>query len=196
MVTNTATPDSPWSPFGQAALEAADRMLTESGHDTISLRDIAAAAGGTHPAVLKQFGSQLGFMAELAARQWYLASAALEASDSSPMGMALADIEYSTRHPHRFRLMYDPHLWDRLTDPERHSPGRERLALERMEGARDANYLVLEQAMSDAGLGNRTRLVASLLTGLAFEFVNERLFDGDIDKQLAHARDLLGMVVG
>lgn len=195
METSRAIPDVPWSEFGLRALDAADQMLDASGHDMLSLRDIAAAAAGTHPAILKQFGSQVGFLAELAARQWDHLAAAMPVGGTDVVAVVLADIAYAIDHPHRFRLMYSDVLWNKRTDPNYRGNAREHLALERMEVARDANFLTLETAMREAGQAKRTRLVAALLTGLSFEFVNERLFQGDRARQLAHAEELVGMVL-
>lgn len=196
MVTNPATPAPPWSAFGLAALEAAEAALSVVGHPRLVLRSIAQAAGGTHPAILKQFGSQLGFMAALAARQWARANARLEAAGKDVLSVAMADITFAVDHPAEFRVMYDHEIWTRATETARSGPPREQLALQLVESARDRNFEILVAAFPPDHDPLTVRLVAALLTGLSFEFANERLYQGHRKKQLAHAKELLGLALG
>ena len=172
----------------------ADTSLATTGHSVLPLREIASAAGGTHPAILKQFGSRLGFLAALASLQWQRATALLDQADDTPLALALAGVEFAIDNPDRFRLMYDPALWQAVGEAGRHSTrvGQE---LRAFELARDENYLRFLAAMGSDVTELEVRKVTALLTGLCFEFVNERLYDGDKQLQLAHAEELLRSVI-
>lgn len=196
MVTIDATSELPLSPAAVAALEQAERMLPTVGHTGLVLRAVAAKAKCSHAAILKQFGSQVGFLATLAAHQWERATEALAAVDQDIISVAMADIAFAIDHPAEFRLMYDHELWSQVMARDAERPVRERKALEQLELARDANYELVLEAFQTERDPLRVRLVASLLTGLSFEFVNERLYQGDRERQLAHARELLELGLG
>jgi hypothetical protein len=178
------------------ALLWADAELATQPHAVLSLGAAAAACGARAPSLHKAFGSHAGFLATLAALQWERATKAVRAAGPTPLERALADIEFAIDNPHRFRLMYEGQLWSMVTDPAYEGPTREREGLEAMERYRDENFEVLQETISDDPNDPKVRLVAALLTGLSFEFVNERLFRGDREMQLKHAEELLGRVLG
>lgn len=192
--THTAIVNPPQRLLRDEALIWADAELAGRPHSELTLGVVAKACGKQPPSLHKAFGSHIGFLATLAAMQWERATAAAQGSGTTPMDLALGDIRFAIEHPHRFRLMYEGALWSIATDPAHQGPEREREGLEAMERYRDANYTLFEGVMQ--GRSEReVRLVAALLTGLSFEFVNERLFDGKHEEQLAHARELLAMVL-
>jgi hypothetical protein len=178
------------------ALLWADAELATQPHAALSLGVVAAACGARGPSLHKAFGSHAGFLATLAAMQWERATVAARAAGSDPLEIALADIAFAIDHPHRFRLMYDGALWTMVTDPAYDGPPREREALAALERYRDENFALLQESLADDPDPLRVRMVAALLTGLSFEFVNERLYQGDREQQLAHARERVGRVVG
>lgn len=182
--------------LGDQALTWADRALGKRPHQELTLGLVAGEIGGTPPTLHTAHGSLIGFHARLAALQWERANAALDASPRTPMGLAMADIEFAIDNPNRFLLMYDPKLWRRQSDKALgKAPARERAALQEMAAERNDNYRRFDYALGGKGKESRTRLVTSLLTGLCFEFVCERLFQGDRERQLAHAKELLQMVL-
>jgi len=195
MVTNTATPTPPWSPIGLAALTAAEGALPMLGHHRLVLRSIAKAVGVTHPAILKQFGSQNGFLAALAARQWERANERLQTVGDDVLSVAMADIGFAIEHPAEFRLMYDHEIWFCATSTHKVGSPREQLALRLLEEARNRNYLHVMATFQRDYDPLTVRLVAALVTGLSFEFVNERLYQGDVHQQLKHAKQLLQLAL-
>lgn len=196
MVTIPATPALSVSEAGERALVEAERMLPTTGHHGLLLRAVAAEAGYSHAAIIKQFGSQVGFLAALAARQWDRATAAVAAVPQEILAVAMADITFAVDHPAAFRLMYEHELWQRVNARDAERPVREQAALAMLEEARNTNYGAVSAAFAQERDQLRVRLVASLLTGLSFEFVNEGLYQGHRAEQLDHAEKLLKLALG
>lgn len=94
-------------------LEAAERLLAESGIAAVTVRSVADRAGTTTRAVYALFGSKEGLVQALAARGFDLIS---ERLDSLPLtGDPLEDFltaaiagfrTFAVDHPHLFRLVF------------------------------------------------------------------------------------------
>lgn len=91
---------------------------------------------------------------------------------------------WSADNPSRFRLMYEPDLWTwRPTTPRLRGEPLTEQWLERMEAERNTCFADFQVSVATVdsmpraiGRETYTRLVTSLATGLAFEFVNEDLY--------------------
>ncbi len=185
------------------ALEWGDLQLETVGHADLSLGALARGLNKQVPSVHKAVGSHMGFLAALGAIQWSRANEHLDQARQDPLSLALADIAFAIDHPHRFRLMYDHQLWAAATAAGGESTPREQEALDTMTAGRDRNFLFFERALRTGAPDDmsRARLIAALLTGLSFEFVNEGLFPGITDPaarraaQLEHAEELLRRVI-
>lgn len=179
------------------ALIWADKELKRAPHSTFTLGALARACGKKVPSVHKAFGNHLEFLATLAAMQWERFETALRQSDGTPMGVALAAVAFAVDHANRFGLMYDPALWRGVDGEEETDVSSATRAdgFALLKRARDNAFTQVEHAIAPVFGDLRVRLIASLVTGLSFEFAYERLFDGDRAKQLAHAEELIGMVL-
>lgn len=177
------------------ALDAAGVMLQTEPHQALTFPCIANIVGSHAPSLYRAFGSPTGFLALLAARQWERATAAIDGGDGSPLGVALADVSFAIHNPHRFSLLYASDLWHAALDDAIPKHAKERTALETMVAARNEHYVRFHYALGGTANENRIRLVASLVTGLSFEFINEKLFQGNRERQLGHAEELLRMVL-
>ena len=99
-----------------ALLAAAARWLDEEGADTLTLRELARAAGVSHAAPYHHFASRdelLAGVAELAFDR--LAEALAVAAQAPDAALALLDIgeayvRQALAHPAQFRLMFGPML--------------------------------------------------------------------------------------
>ncbi|KQQ05490.1 MULTISPECIES: TetR/AcrR family transcriptional regulator [unclassified Rathayibacter] len=102
------------------ALEAAAfDLLRTQGHATLSLREVARAAGVSHNAPYHHFGDRTALlkrlsevsMAELLAS---LTEAQAQAAGRSAQAGAVliggAYVGYASRYPERFRIIYDPEV--------------------------------------------------------------------------------------
>ncbi|MWV51218.1 TetR family transcriptional regulator [Rathayibacter sp. VKM Ac-2803] len=102
------------------ALEAAAfDLLRTQGHATLSLREVARAAGVSHNAPYHHFGDRTALlkrlsevsMAELlAALTGAQEQAAGRSAESSAVLIGGAYVGYAARHPERFRVIYDPEV--------------------------------------------------------------------------------------
>lgn len=152
-------------------------------HTEVSLRAVAVRLDVTPPALIKHFGGTTGFLAALGTMQWERLHRSLATERSDLIALALTDVMWSFDNPHRFRLLYEPSLWMWETDPQEPSQRRQQTSgeIRRMTEAKFNCYVhFLNAAGNDELL---TKMVTSLTTGLALEFVNERLFAGESDEQ-------------
>lgn len=179
------------------ALLWADARLSERGHAELTFGMMAKdeAVLGTPPSLHKAFGSHAGFLAALAARQWERATEAVLAVQGGILELALADIAFAIDHPHRFRLMYEASLWSLVTAADYSGPEREHEALRQLEALRDRNYECFAKVLEPIAGEDGVRLIAALVTGLSFEFVNERHLSQSREEQLGHAAGLLRLAL-
>lgn len=179
------------------ALRWADRRLEKFAHSGLTLAKVAKICGKSVPAAHKAFGSHLEFLASLSAMQWERFANSIQSSDGSALGVALAAVAFAIAHPHRFWLMYEPAVWaqvEHITALERSQEHTEN-GFVLVERERDTAFALVTMAV-DPHLGaTKVRLIASLVTGLSFEYANERLYKGDRAQQMAEAEELLRMVL-
>lgn len=122
-----------------AALErAAFDLVDESGHATVSLREVARRADVSHNAPYHHYGDRAGLLAHLGSVAMRalvddLESALAQSARLDPASraarVASAYIENAERHPARFRLVNDP----AICDPRNPSPAMAPL-LDRVHG--------------------------------------------------------------
>jgi len=108
----------------EACLEEALRMISLSGVESLSLREVARRLGLSHQAPYKHFPSRDHILAEVISREYGHFNDYLESSirDLSPE-LALAAIgraylEYGAHHPLQYRLMFGTPLPDLEQHPE------------------------------------------------------------------------------
>lgn len=111
----------------RALLDAAAAAIAEHGIDAVSLRDVARRAGVSHAAPAHHFGDKSGLHTALATEGFHLLADALAvptAPDASPLDpvatfveLGCAYVEFASRHPGHFELMFRPALYD-PTDPD------------------------------------------------------------------------------
>ncbi|SMH28466.1 transcriptional regulator, TetR family [Rathayibacter oskolensis] len=102
------------------ALEAAAfELLRTQGHATLSLREVARAAGVSHNAPYHHFGDRTALlkrlsevsMAELlAAVTEAQGRAAGRSAQAGAVLIGVSYVGYAARHPERFRVVYDPEV--------------------------------------------------------------------------------------
>jgi len=110
----------------RALLDAAAAAIAERGIDAVSLRDVARRAGVSHAAPAHHFGDKSGLHTALATAGFHLLADGLLAavdgarSAGDPLvtfvDLGCAYVEFATRHPGHFELMFRPPLYD-PTDP-------------------------------------------------------------------------------
>ena len=114
-----------------ALLDAAARWLDEQGAGTLTLRELARAAGVSHAAPYHHFANRDALMAGVAEHAFdRLGDALAAAADAANPAHALLDIgeayvREALAHPAQFRLMFGPTLARKAEHPElRHASER------------------------------------------------------------------------
>ncbi len=99
----------------QAILDAATRLLVESGPDGLSVRNLATAVGASTKVVYSHFGGMQGVVSAVYGEGFQRLTQALEASDdiNQPPPVRLASIaaayrRFALTYPDLFDLMYGP----------------------------------------------------------------------------------------
>lgn len=106
--------------LGPALEDAALDLMTATGHGSLSLREVARAAGVSHNAPYHHFGDRHALLKRLSERSMSelleRLRAAMDAADpeSTPRRRAVAICSayagYAADHPERFRVIYDPEV--------------------------------------------------------------------------------------
>ncbi len=161
-------------------------------HARISLRAVALELDVTPPALIKYLGSTTGYLAALAAMQWARLEIALNEAGEDRQALALSYVMWAFDNPHRFRLLYEPTLWASQTESTAVGRSEERRKqttreVKGMAKARNACFGYFVGAEVQAGgskdrVDLRAKFLTSLATGLALEFVNERLYSEERDE--------------
>ncbi len=100
----------------ESLLDEADRILSASGIEKLTLREVAKSAGVSHAAPYHHFASLDELLAAVAQRAFVQLTAAMEhaADDPQPREQLLAICEayvvFARAHPAQFRLMFGPLL--------------------------------------------------------------------------------------
>jgi AcrR family transcriptional regulator len=103
----------------RALVEAAARLAAERGLRGVTLREVGHRAGVSHAAPYHHFPDRnalLAAVAEEGFRRFDLAqAAAAEAAGPAPRArltaLGVAYVRFAAAHPHYFRLMFRPELW-------------------------------------------------------------------------------------
>jgi AcrR family transcriptional regulator len=156
-----------------ALLDAAARWLDERGAETLTLRELARAAGVSHAAPYHHFAGREELMAGVAEHAFDRLALALAAAATAPdAALALQDIgeayvREALAHPAQFRLMFGPMLARKAEHPglqraagsafavllraaERHAPERGlELALAGWSLSHGAANLAIDGAFGD-----------------------------------------------
>ena len=150
----------------EVALEAIERL----GHEAVSLRELAAAAGVSRAAPYRHFADRRALLSAVAGRGFAALDAAVMAGSASgctPRARlrcgARAFLRFAADRPHLFALLF---ATDLLTGPEPPSPELREpatLSYARMERGVAAAY----PALDDAGVKARALTMSSTLQGFA-----------------------------
>jgi AcrR family transcriptional regulator len=125
MLSSVGRPKEHDEQTGLALLAEAERIVEEGGLDSLSLRELAAAAGTTTRAVYSLFGSKDGLVAALGARASELLREGLEAlpeTEDPQRDLVEAGLmfrRFALGHPALFaigiqRTLTEPSLWLRF----------------------------------------------------------------------------------
>jgi AcrR family transcriptional regulator len=109
----------------RALVEAAARLAAERGLRGVTLREVGRRAGVSHAAPYHHFSDRnalLAAVAEEGFRRLDLAQAsAAEAAGPTPRArltaLGVAYVRFAAAHPHYFRLMFRPELWQSAPYP-------------------------------------------------------------------------------
>lgn len=106
--------------LGPALEEAALDLVRTQGHGSMSLREVARAAGVSHNAPYHHFGDRTGLLKRLSERSMAelldrlrAASAGGDPADSArrrAVAVCRAYARYAAEYPERFRIIYDPEV--------------------------------------------------------------------------------------
>jgi AcrR family transcriptional regulator len=99
-----------------AAVAAAEDEIAAHGVAAASLRRIADRAGVSHTAVGKRFGDKAGLLAAVAAEGYRQLGQALDAAGTEVRAIGRAYVEFATRRPALFAVMFQPAVY-RADDP-------------------------------------------------------------------------------
>jgi AcrR family transcriptional regulator len=99
----------------EALLDAAEALLRKRGPEELTLREVARRAGVSHGAPYHHFESRDALLAAVAERGFAgLAGAMQQAPRAGArehlVGICRAYVDFATRYPTRFRLMFGPLL--------------------------------------------------------------------------------------
>lgn len=112
-----------WS-LRDACIEEALAIVEEQGVEALSLREVARRLGVSHQAPYKHFSSRDHILAELVARAFATFAAHLDARPSADdasadlAALGRAYLDYASRHPLQYRLMFGTPLPDPGAHPE------------------------------------------------------------------------------
>src|SRR5436190_22832597 len=106
----------------EALLDAAEGLLARVGAEELTLREVARQAGVSHGAPYHHFAGRDALLAAVAERGFELLTLAMTAaSGATPrdrlVGICEAYVDFATRHPTRFRLMFGPLLMSKHLHP-------------------------------------------------------------------------------
>jgi AcrR family transcriptional regulator len=99
-----------------AAVAAAEEEIAAHGIAAASLRKVADRAGVSHTAVGRCFGDKAGLLAAVAAEGYRRLGEALGAAGTDMRAMGRAYVEFATRRPALFAVMFQPAVY-RADDP-------------------------------------------------------------------------------
>lgn len=97
-------------------LVQAAALVAERGADTISLRELARAAGVSHAAPAHHFTDRRGLFTALATEGFTLLAAALRETKPEFAYAARAYVQFALEHPGHYAVMFDKMLYD-AADP-------------------------------------------------------------------------------
>ncbi|BCI84258.1 TetR/AcrR family transcriptional regulator [Mycobacterium sp. SMC-18] len=98
-------------------LEQAAALVAERGADSISLRELARAAGVSHAAPAHHFTDRRGLFTALATEGFTQLAAALAEAEPEFAYAARAYVQFALDHPGHYAVMFDKMLYD-ASDPD------------------------------------------------------------------------------
>lgn len=100
--------------LARAILSAAVAVITESGPERLSMRDLARRAGVSHAAPAHHFGDKAGLLTALATQGFELLAEALDAEQQRSgdfLEVGVAYVRFAVDHRAHFEVMFRPDLY-------------------------------------------------------------------------------------
>ncbi|MFB2583093.1 TetR/AcrR family transcriptional regulator [Herbiconiux sp. P15] len=159
--------------LGPALEVAALELMRTQGHATLSLREVARAAGVSHNAPYHHFGDRGALLKRLSERSMAELLDSLKAAAAEPAESAeAADVRavriggayvgYAAEHPERFRVIYDPEVCVPGSPSEAMAP-----LIDEVEAILAEATAALAPGASEAAIGALTTAVWGTVHGLA-----------------------------
>ena len=96
----------------EALLAEALRVITDSGPDALSLRELARRLGVSHAAPAHHFADKLSLLTAIAAQGFeWLADGLEQAASEGFLEVGLAYVRFAVEHPAHLNVMYHPALF-------------------------------------------------------------------------------------
>jgi len=173
------------------AIEAALRLISQSGLTRLSLRDVAGEIGVSHAALYRYFADKEALLASIAQEGFEgLISAINEAGKKNGdlkkrlFESGRAYVEFAVRNPDRFRLMFSDAIRNRSDYPDLDSASRR--SFQQLVGIIDECF---ESGLTLRHKNRHVNVLAawSMLHGLSFLLIEKQFTD---EKRKDHIRFL------
>jgi AcrR family transcriptional regulator len=170
----------------RTVLTAAVAIVSSSGPDDLSLREVARAAGVSHQAPYHYFKDREGLFAAISAEGFALLADSLQTTVSpSYESMFIAYVKFALEHPGHFRVMFRKDICDLNAYPD---------SLAQADRAFGALADFVTSHLGDSATLSEIRLTTTYMWSVAHGLAT-LILDGPLEKKIGEIADLDELIV-